>query len=74
METKLERLAREALSLSAAGRTAFVELLLASLGSEGDVGQAWIDEAERRDAELERGKVKAIPLDAALAHARDKLK
>lgn len=74
METKLERLAKEALTLNAEERATFAELLIASLEGAVEIDQVWIDEAERRDAELDRGEVEAIPLEKALAQLRTRSK
>jgi hypothetical protein len=35
-----------------------------------EIAEAWADEAERRDLEMERGEVEGIPLDEVIRQAR----
>jgi putative addiction module component (TIGR02574 family) len=74
METQFEKLAKEALTLSANERAAFAQLLLASLDEDAEVEEAWVAEAERRAAELDNGKADGVPLAEALAQLRSALK
>jgi putative addiction module component (TIGR02574 family) len=74
METQFEKLAKEALTLSANERAAFAQLLLASLDEDAEVEEAWVAEAERRAAELDNGKADSVPLAEALAQLRSALK
>ena len=39
-------------------------------GIEASVAESWKTEIDRRIAEIESGKVKGIPLEESLAHAR----
>jgi putative addiction module component (TIGR02574 family) len=48
-------------------RVRLVERLLESLDEDSDVLDEWIAEAERRADAMERGEIRAIPLDEALA-------
>lgn len=73
METQLEKLATEALKLSANERAAFAQLLLASLDEDEGIDSAWAIEVERRIAELDDGTVEAVPVAVALAQVRSRL-
>lgn len=73
METQFEKLAKEALTLSANERAAFAQLLLASLDEDAEVEEAWIAEAGRRAAELDNGTANSVPLTDALAQLRSEL-
>ncbi len=42
--------------------------------SEQEIEEMWIDEALRRDAELEAGKAKEYPLEEVLREIRSRLK
>lgn len=56
------RLLDEALKLSDQDRVALASLLLESIGEPIDqIERAWLDEAERRFGEIERGEVQTIP-------------
>ena len=35
---------------------------------------AWLEEVKKRDAEIERGEVQAVPYEEAMQSARDALK
>ncbi len=67
MNNKLEFLESEAMKLSAAGRAAFAQLLLASLDEDGEIEEAWAIETERWMVEFENGTTQAIPFADALA-------
>ena len=73
MSTNLEVLEAEALKLTPADRSHLLERLIASLASDPDVEQAWAQEADRREAELESGTVVAIPGHEAIARLRARL-
>jgi putative transposase len=49
------------LKLSAGARSHLLDRLIASLETDSEIEQAWALEAERRDAEVEAGKVVAVP-------------
>ncbi|MHB1675934.1 MAG: addiction module protein [Sulfuriferula sp.] len=74
MEIQLEILEAEALKLTSSERAAFAQLLLASLDEDAEFEEAWADEAERRIADVENGKVRVIAYAEALAHVRAALK
>jgi putative addiction module component (TIGR02574 family) len=67
-----DRLERELLKLPAADRAHLAERLIASLDEDPEVEAAWMTEVRRRDAELESGAVRAIPVEDALRAVRVK--
>jgi hypothetical protein len=71
----IDELTTEALKLSAAARARLARELLASLDTlpAADVEQLWLDEASRREAELDRGTARLQPADEVLARARARL-
>ena len=74
MQSQFELLTTQALKLTSDERESLVQLLLTSLTQDADVDEALASEVERRNADIESGKVKAIPLDEALASIRAGLK
>ncbi len=68
----LQNLEFEALRLPTADRAALAQSLLASLDPVDDVDVAvlWLDEAERRSAEIDAGIVDTIPAEVVQARAR----
>ena len=68
----LRNLEFEALRLPTADRAALAQSLLASLDPVDDVDVAvlWLDEAERRSAEIDAGIVETIPAEVVQARAR----
>lgn len=62
----------EILHLEPAERVRLTHLLVSGLGdlSSDQVHELWVDEAERRDHELEAGEVKAIPGPEVFARLR----
>ena len=65
----LEELKAEALKLSPEGRAYLAKELLASLDtmSDAEVERLWVDEAIRRDDELNAGSAGAYPAKEVLA-------
>jgi putative addiction module component (TIGR02574 family) len=65
MAKSLSEIESEARQLSMRERARLVKRLLATLESadEGDVEQAWLDEAERRLAAYRRGETSARPAE-----------
>ncbi|MDA3937074.1 MAG: addiction module protein, partial [Actinomycetota bacterium] len=61
----IEEIKREALSLDPETRADLAHVLLASLDSlsEAEVEALWLEEAARRDAELDAGTAVSIPAD-----------
>ncbi|USX13838.1 addiction module protein [Oxalobacteraceae bacterium OTU3CAMAD1] len=74
MQSQFELLTTQALKLTSDERESLVQLLLTSLAQEADIDEALASEVERRNADIESGKVKAIPIDEALALIRAGLK
>ncbi len=64
----------EALSLPAEARLDLIEKLLASLNlpTQATINRLWAEEAERRVAEIERGKAKLIPGEKVFERIRKK--
>ena len=57
MSIPLDTLEAEVLKLSAGARSHLLDRLIASLETDSEIEEAWALEAERRDAEVEEGKV-----------------
>lgn len=74
MDTELEKLEAEALKLAPRERATLAQRLLASLGEDTEIDEAWAREVDRRIAEVEAGAVQLIPIDEALARVRAALK
>lgn len=68
----IDELEREALALDPRGRARLAHKLLDSLDelSEAEVEQLWLEESERRLAEVVSGSVATVSADEAIAHAR----
>lgn len=69
-----ESIEKELLRLEPEARAKLVHSLVKSLGnlSETELNSLWLDEAERRDAELESGSVKAVSGDEVLNRIRNR--
>ena len=70
MPTSLANLEAEALKLPPEERVLLAEHLLASLGGEREIEDAWAAEVERRLAEVESGRVSLVPAEQAIQRAR----
>ena len=68
----IEELKAEALQLTPEGRADFARELLASLDSldDAEIERMWLDEAERRLAQLNRGEATADPSEVVMARVR----
>ena len=68
----VEELKEEVLRLSPEARAYLARELLASLDAmrEAEIETLWIDEAIRRDEELQSGAARAYPVDEVLARVR----
>jgi len=66
----------EALRLSPEERAYLARELLASLDamSEADIERLWVDEAIRRDDEIDKGTSQTYPAEEVLARVRARLK
>ena len=75
MAMTVEQIAFEALGLPATSRAALAEKLIASLDEteDPDADALWRQEIERREREIDEGKVKCIPADEALRRAFEEL-
>ena len=74
MPTIAEKVIEQALSLPADSRVGLVEKLLASLNlpTQPEIERLWAEEAERRVAQIDRGKVKLIPGEKVFERIRQK--
>ena len=72
----VDELKAEALRLDPQTRAYLARELLASLDtlSEAEIEKLWLDEAIRRDEELDSGTARAYPADEVLARARARRK
>lgn len=72
----IEHLKEEVLRLAPKARARLARELLASLDamSEAEIEKLWLDEAIRRDEELDNGAARAYPADEVLARARARRK
>jgi len=73
MSMQFSMLEAEALKLPPEERALLADHLLASLGTQGEVEQAWGAEIERRLGEVEAGRVALVPLEQAIQRARQAL-
>jgi putative addiction module component (TIGR02574 family) len=66
----------QAMKLSTRARARLAQRLISSLDREADAGaeQLWMEEGERRLAELESGKVDGIPAEKVIRKARSALR
>jgi len=64
----------EALSLPSDERVSLVEKLLTSLNLpiQAEIDRLWVEEAERRVSQIERGDVELVPGDEVFAKIRRK--
>lgn len=69
-----ESIEKELLRLEPENRAKLVHSLVKSLGnlSETELNILWLDEVERRDAELESGSVEAVSGDEVLNRIRNR--
>ena len=74
MPIPLDTLEAEVLKLPAAARSHLLDRLIASLGTEAEIQDAWTLEAERRDAEIGEGKVTTVPGAELLDRLRAELR
>ena len=73
MAKPVEDLQAEVLKLSLAERSLLLERLIVSLDADPEIQRAWVQEAQRRDAEIDSGTVAAVPGEEALARIRASL-
>jgi hypothetical protein len=72
----LEELKGEVMKLAPEARAKLAHALLESLEnlSEAEIEGLWVDEAIRRDEDIDAGKVSLRPADKALKEARSRLR
>ncbi len=73
MTTSVHELEAEVLGLPAPDRARILERLIESFDHDSKVADAWLDEALRREAEVESGKVTMVPGREAVARIRAQL-
>ena len=67
MASSIEIVEAEALQLSAAERARLIERLIAGLDVDPGVEEAWAAEVERRNNEVESGKISVVSGPEAIA-------
>lgn len=72
----IDELKAEALRLNPDERAQLASELIVSLDelSESEIERLWVEEAMRRDAELDNGTARSIPADEVFAAARARLR
>lgn len=73
MTTTFETLEAEALKLAPAERSRLLERLIASLDVDAEVEEAWVQEADRREAALDSGAVAEVSGPEAMQRLRARL-
>jgi putative addiction module component (TIGR02574 family) len=68
-----EALEAQLLRLPAEERAHLARVLIESLDDQAELDPSWLEEAQRRAAELHSGTVQAVPAAKALAEARRRL-
>jgi len=70
----LDELQQEALKLAPEARAKLAQVLLASLEdlSEAEIDRLWLNEAKRRDQEIDSGRVSLRPAAEVLKEARSR--
>ena len=63
----------EALSLPPAERSLLLERLIVSLDADPEIQRAWVQEAQRRDADIENTAVSLVPGEESVARIRASL-
>jgi putative addiction module component (TIGR02574 family) len=74
MPTATDRVVDEALELPADARIGLVDRILASLNlpTQPEIDRLWAEEAERRVAEIDAGKVELVPGEEVFSKIRRK--
>ncbi len=75
MTDRATQVLEDALSLPRGERARVADTLLSSLDtpSQKRIERLWVKEAEARVRALERGEMKTVPVEAAIAAARKKI-
>jgi len=74
MAIPLETLEAEVLKLPTGARSHLLDRLIASLGTDAEIEEAWALEAERRDAEIDGRQVSPVPGAELLERLRAELR
>ena len=74
MASSIETIEAEALRLSPTERARLIERLIASLDVDPEVEEAWAAEVERRNDEIESGKVSLLSGPEAIAKLKASFK
>ena len=70
MSSQLDALESQVLNLGASDRAHLLDLVISSLETDSEISAAWAEQAERRDEEIESGKVELLPGKEVIARAR----
>ena len=73
MPKSFEMLEAEVLNLTGAERSQLLDRLIASLETDRELQAAWLQEASRRDAEIETASAASVPGEASLARLKASL-
>ena len=73
MTTPIHELEAEVLSLAAPDRARILERLIESFDRDTRVGDAWLDEALRREQDVASGNVAMVPGSEVVARIRAQL-
>jgi putative addiction module component (TIGR02574 family) len=74
MSIPLDTLEAEVLKLPAGARSQLLDRLIASLEADAEIDGAWAAEAERRDREIDEGKVSTVPGEELVERLRAALR
>jgi putative addiction module component (TIGR02574 family) len=76
MDTTVEKLAEQAMSLPTESRARLADILVESLDGDqlGTIDQLWLSEVKRRHKEVRSGRIKTIPGEEALQKVRDAIR
>lgn len=76
MSTHFDDIERQARLLPLKQKAALARLLIEELdaSADTDVGQVWIDEAQRRYDAYLKGEIEALPGDEVMKRARNRIK
>lgn len=67
MSATIEELETQVMNLGQADRTRILERLLASIDESPEVEASWVQEAIRRKADVDSGKIQLVPGNEAIA-------
>ncbi len=75
MSTQMERLAIELLGFPASSRALLAKQLLASLDETDlpEMSDEWLEEINRRDAQISEGSVQCVPAEDVMRRARERV-